>query len=56
MTVVIYGDTLVLKDIVIGNGPSDPSSNLGKVVCISNSTNILGKHMHPNILLQATCK
>ena len=37
--------------IVVGNGHSNPGSNPHQTVCISHSTNTLGKEMNPTILL-----
>ena len=42
--------------IVFGSRLGDPSSILDKAVCISYSTNILGKGMNPNILILAMGK
>ena len=58
--IVVYtytrGDARDVIDIVIGNGHSNKSSILDKAVCISHSTNTLGKGMNPTILRPAMGK
>ena len=41
---------------VIGNGHSNPSSNLDEAVCISYGANTPGKGMSPTILLPTMSK
>ena len=41
---------------IIGNRHSEPSLNPDEAVCISRSTNNLGKSMNPTILPPATGK
>ena len=50
------GSTYGVIVSIVGNGHSDLNSNPGKVVCISLSTNTLGKHMNPTILPPAMGK
>ena len=42
--------------IIVGNGHSDTSSNPGRVIAFSHSTNTLGKGMNPIILPPAMVK
>ena len=50
------GCARVVTVIVDGNGHGNSRSNLEEAVYISHGKNILGKGMHPSILLLTTSK
>ena len=50
LTKSMNGGTHDVMDAIIGNGHSNPSSNLDKTVCISCNANTFGKGKNPTIL------